>query len=468
MPYPLSNNTLNSPAIEKLSKQQRLKLKSDEPSLILEKIKEINPNFNIILFPKSLLQVYLYASTQGVIFSARHKFFANTINKIRSKHTKENKDMQVIGTSGLANFIFEHDSAAGTSMNMKNPWLQTKQSKWKPLINNIDDDTQKDWTYFSSILYKKCVNANLMPGIQSIWVALNDALVKEFTSAPERSNKDRFISFAKKWTDKLNNQYNYFRKEDDFREYDGYTVYDQSEILLYKPENINLLRNILNFEIECMFDPKIKHLYIIYRGCLTGPNGDLDLLMNEPNHSLSFSNGIFEGNINDKQACAINYMLLDNPYMNSGYAVLFDPELHRNMINTPPLVASARSLASGNRFHPRTNATQNKFRINKFLMENSVFVSDRREPRLKYDPFIEPTSLTSYMRNKPISKPLTFSAQANAVQNIHQDAFIQNILASLALFYVIILSLHRWRIMPASTTYQRPNYTLRSPQIRPV
>lgn len=270
--------------------------------------------------------------------------------------------------------------------------------------------------------------------------ALNAALVQECISKGGLPTKKKLLDFVSAWIARFTKQTKTkLLKNKQESAGEKYKPLGRDIVMyIYEPENIQLLYNILNFEIECMFDPKIDHLYITYRGSRSGPDGDIILLRNEPEHSLSLSNGILEGNINDCQACAFNYMLLDDKDMKSGYALLFDKDLDANVIKIPPLTSLARSLGYGTHFHPRNNPEQNKNAMRKTLIKNTAFISDRRMSEIKFEPFVDGTSLASYLKSKQSLSILS----NNRVKN-KENASTPKILVFLV-FLAMVLGTYKW------------------------
>lgn len=157
---------------------------------------------------------------------------------------------------------------------------------------------------------------------------------------------------------------------------------------MYRADKIEQLFEILCFEIDCIFDPRTQHLYILQRGSSMGPIGDLQLIKSEPDHGVSFSNGL-AGMINDQNACAWWYYggvgtpeFEDENYSeenNVGYALLFDPNsIYASALFIPHIMSHLAVYAFGEHFHPRHFPAENNL-FEKLLNEQTVVIKSKHK-----------------------------------------------------------------------------------------
>lgn len=370
--YPMRDNPLNAKIISRLSPYEKSLLYSNEAELLRHKIKEINPKFGIVHFPKSLQQFYLFAASENIILSAAHETLVATINKIVSQLVEKQKVEVSQFYEELCKLL---GSPPGTS-------IEAQMENFYPYrtigYNPGHDDTK---------LYNDCIMANSSPLTQEVWSAVNFALTRELKITPDfTANAKTLKSFADIWIRKYQAHCSLRNNNVGFGQFD----------FVYIPENIRLLKAVLYFEIECMFNDATKNMYIIYRGSRMGPSGDQRLISQEPNHRLSFSNGICEGVVNDRGACAWQYFQrthTSSQQPDTGYALLFDRNKDSNSIKVPPLNSVARLFGYGEDFHVRTKPSKNE-RLADLLQKQTLIISDMRAIRMQID---NPIYATQYM-----------------------------------------------------------------------
>ncbi len=394
--YPMRTNPLNAKAISDLTQNERGLLYANEAQLILNKIREINPRFNIIQFPKSLQQFYLFAAREKVVLSNTHQVLIQAINNIVTRVIEDHKSSQEENFNKLR-------------MSVSPDFLNDMRTSFNDKMKNFYPDRVigKDIDYFA--FEKTCFDANLSLLTQEIWSELNAALSAEFKLQNSFvANGHNLTHFANIWTERYKTHFSKQYRNTSYQDYD----------FKYIAENINLLHSVLCFEIECMFNQKTKNLYMIYRGSNMGPCGDRQLIGAKPKHRLSFSNGLCEGIINDNGACAWKYFqctLTSTEQPNTGYALLFNTNADIDAINIPPLNNVARVFGYGEDFHVRTYP-KNNHKLNNLLQKQSFIISDMRAIRLQID---NPQYATRDMLNNyRLSKKI---ATAAMVEDMHTN-----------------------------------------------
>jgi hypothetical protein len=350
VPYPYNTNPDNAAALSQLTPEQRTLLDNNEAALVLQLLQQINPLINISYFPKSLVQFYLFAGINKIILSKQHELFIQELNRI--EQDKIAKYAAELRSSSLKDIFSEED----INEMVKNHYV------WGgSLVANIGTEN----------FFKECTAANENPEIKTLWVHVNNALVKEFQHyGADRFNRDLLLQTVNSWTGEFCMEYT---DNNRFIATGGRS--DDYDDFMSEPENIDILRSFLTFEVNSIFDDRINHLYTVYRGSSGGPYGDINLIKREPNHTLSLSNGICEGVFHDKGANSWYFSSLTrrrDTEFRSGFAFMFDPVADRDTVLVPPLNRISGPLSAGEHFHVRTKAAKNK--RNKELLESSAFV----------------------------------------------------------------------------------------------
>lgn len=354
VPYPYNTNPDNAEILLQLTSLQRELLNSKESVVILELLQQINPLINISYFPKSMLQFYLFSGLEKISLSEQHELFIHELNKVEQDK--------------LSQFEAETREYFGDVMSEEMIRNQVDNHYiWGALVSTIG---QKNF-------FKECSAANANSEIKTLWIHINNALVKEFQKyGSERFNRDLLLHTVNSWTGKFCMEYT---DKNRITESDPVPSLGYDDFMS-EPENVDILRKFLTFEVNTIFDDRINHLYITYRGSNGGPYGDLNLIKREPNHTLSLSNGVCEGTVHDKGANSWYFSSLtrrrDKKYR-TGFALMFDPTMYdRDTILIPPLNRISGTLASGEDFHVRTKAANNK-RNRELLSSNAFLVSNQ-------------------------------------------------------------------------------------------
>ncbi len=371
LPYPLNRSPLNADAVAQLTQDERYLLYTNEPALILAKIREINPNLNVILFPKSLQQFYIYCATQNAVLSPAHakliKFFTWLGGeKIKQKHAEiEDFSNNCIAATKDEKFCRE----------LSQSQLECIHKIPLQAISTIGEDTNTWQKFFS---FEVAKNYNSKNEMQGTWIALNAALTAEYhASGNYRNSKQKLLTFADNWIDKVINELPRMLRDATHCNENPNDVLEPY-CFMYRPSNLHLLKTLLNFETNLLFTPAANNLYAIYRGSKFGSNSDKALMNNEPKHTLSYSNGFLEGSVSDAGANSWQYMQvdpLDPADLNTGYALLFDPNQDDNAIFVPPLVNAARVFGRGESFHVRTKSKCNG-KTQQLIKTKNVTLSD--------------------------------------------------------------------------------------------
>ena len=236
--------------------------------------------------------------------------------------------------------------------------------------------------------YQQCHDANNSNVAKKIWRALNTALVSELRNEQAlHANATSYIRLTKEWINKYKSYCKEHVQQTDEEEL-------EDEEIIYQEDKIQQLYNVLCFEIKHIFAPKTQHLYIVYRGSSMGPVTDKDYIHNNPGSQLSYSNGVCNGAITDKNACAWIYFgrdksnkkedgidaSYDYPSTNVGYALLFNPNNKEgDAFSVPPIIGFLGVYGYGEYFHVRHNPKASE--IVEELLTNSTFI-------LKYQPTI--------------------------------------------------------------------------------
>ncbi len=352
--YPMNTNPLNENKIQELSPAHQALLSDQEDTVILAKLREINPRIKIALIPKSLQQMYLHLALRNSTLSEPHATVRDTFDTLfQERKAKRFAELKRYGR-------------------IKNE--EELQYRATEILGTLRIDVANSRHFMDGkAFYYACAEDNNKPHVRQIWTALNNALVNEFAGSGYAFNKSDLLQMVDNWIK-------------------GFTVKNQAIGNTYpygqeeSAEDLEILRKALAFEIDVIFNPKINHLYATYRGSWLGQDSDLNLLEAEPNHDLSIGNGLLEGLFFDPGACAWHYMkdkdkhsLPNDANRNSltGYALLIDPKTSHNEIIIPPLTNVARTLGDGEYFHVRSNHNY-KLQVKKLLRDNTFLLVDRR------------------------------------------------------------------------------------------
>lgn len=368
--FPLRLNPMNSSAVDILSTEERKLLRTDERQIILKKMKEINKDIEIIPFPKSLLQFYLYAATENCPLSKYHLSLISTyksvINAVIDLKRQELREQLQALKANLPLSI-----SAGLEFNFDNYCVDARRELDTEINSFFDGGKTSDF-------FKACKKANDNKHLKQIWKSLNKSLVAEIIRNDFKTNLISLLtSFSINWPQKF---YAISVNRGKHLEHYEFNYMNVKENLMY-------LSKALYLEAHISLSPKFATKYLVYRGSNFGPWGDYNLLLNEKRHTLSFGDGLCAGIVNDSDATPWYYMqqtkCSEDWLPKTGYMLFLDVNNIETYMTIPPLTCIAQTFGYGEDFHVRSKSLVKCHNIPEYVIQRSFILSDLRRLRLQ-------------------------------------------------------------------------------------